>query len=267
MLRRVGRSRRGAPAFSQIAPIYDQVMASVPYDEWLAYVHDLHGRWGQPRPGQRVLDLACGTGTIALALAAEGASVVGMDLSAGMLAEARAKQRAAGLAGCTWVQADMGRLGLAPGCFDLAVCLFDSLNYLLEPADFAAALRAVAASLVPGGLFMFDLNTPYALEEELFTQEDPRGWYGVPLRWRSRWNPRTRQTAVQMRFWPTSGSIHETHRQRAYETEEVEAMVVAAGLRRLALHEAYTHRDPGPETGRVFWVTTPADRGPGDGDA
>ena len=84
--------RRGlqfAQQFEAIAPYYDEVMSVVPYAQWVQYLHRLLKRYGwQPR---HILDLATGTGTVALLLAAEGYRVTGVDLSAQMLAEAMRK--------------------------------------------------------------------------------------------------------------------------------------------------------------------------------
>jgi len=112
---------------------------------------------------RRVLDAACGTGMHTLALAQHGYVALGADLSAGMVARARANAAAAGtevrfeVAGFgEMAQAFSGRRGptrVGPG-FDALLCLGNSLPHVLTPTDLAAALADFAACLQPGGLLL-----------------------------------------------------------------------------------------------------------------
>lgn len=107
--------------------------------------------------GARILDLACGTGTISLALARQGFDVTGLDLSRPMLGIAEEKAQEAGLT-IDWVQGDMRQFLLSPP-FDAVLCLYDSLNHLLSEQDLKEAFESVKQNLAPGGLFLFDVNT------------------------------------------------------------------------------------------------------------
>src|SRR4051812_31817253 len=84
--------------FTKVAEFYDELMSGVPYGWWLEYVERLWKRHDiQPR---RVLDLACGTGSLLELLLQRGYEAEGADYSEGMLAVARRK-----LPGCTlWLQ-------------------------------------------------------------------------------------------------------------------------------------------------------------------
>ena len=105
-----------------------------------------------PRPGERVLDLGCGSGRQALALAARAATVVGLDASAAALAEARESAARAGLSNFR-LRFIEGRLESLEEClagegpFDAALCCF-ALYYAASPQD---TLRALRSRLVPGG--------------------------------------------------------------------------------------------------------------------
>ncbi|MBI2297569.1 MAG: class I SAM-dependent methyltransferase, partial [Armatimonadetes bacterium] len=235
--------------FTRIAPFYDRLLDDLPYAAWVDYLELLGGQWGAS--GGPLLDLACGTGSVGLELARRGCRVVGADRSASMLAEGRRKARAARLP-VLFVRQDMRALGLA-AAFDRVVCLFDSLNYLLEPAGLAAAFRGVAASLRPGGLFIFDLNTERALADDLFTRDEPNA--EVPHRWRSRYDAATRIATVDLEF----------RLPRAHRPREVRAAAEAAGLDTLAVYEAYTLELPRPGCDRVFYVCRTAPRARGGG--
>lgn len=99
------------------------------------------------RPGQRVLDIGCGGGGLAISLAATvapGGEVVGVDLSAPLLDLARSRAEEAGVAGLRFVQLDVqtGSLGAPP--FDLAVSQFGVMFFDEPLAAFAAVRRTLA---------------------------------------------------------------------------------------------------------------------------
>ncbi len=103
-------------------------------------------------PRDRLIDLACGTGDLALEGARAGAWVVGFDLSAGMLREARKRA-----IGCLLVRADALRLPLAAACCDAVVCGFALRNF----ADVTVALAEAARVLKPeGALALLEVDTP-----------------------------------------------------------------------------------------------------------
>lgn len=127
--------------FDRIAPVYDLMNRLMTVG--------LDGRWRRlaaglvVRPGDRVLDAACGTGDLALAgLHAGAGSVTGLDFSERMLARARAKAPA-----LDWVQGDMLELPFAAAAFDAATVGFGVRNV----ADLPLALRELRRVLRPGG--------------------------------------------------------------------------------------------------------------------
>lgn len=107
------------------------------------------------RPGDRILDLCCGHGRHAVALAQAGLQVTGVDLSPSALARARRAARAAGVR-VRFVRADMRRLA-ARGAFDAAVNLFSSFGYFDDDAN-ADILRRLRTALRPGGGLLLDLR-------------------------------------------------------------------------------------------------------------
>lgn len=106
--------------------------------------------------GRRVLDAGCGTGRVAVELAARGYEVVGVDLDPGMLRTARAKAP-----DLVWIEADLAHLdevGQLPGPeagagFDLAV-MAGNVMIFVDPGTEGAVLRALRARLVDGGLLV-----------------------------------------------------------------------------------------------------------------
>jgi SAM-dependent methyltransferase len=138
----------------ELARLYDEFYATKPYVEEARFVSECFAVAGIP-PGRRVLDLACGTGGHALELAAFGYEVVGVDIAEGMLEEARRKASSRGLA-VEFLCQDLRQLDVGEGAYDAAVCLFDSLGYLLTDADIANALSRIHRSLKLGGVFVVE---------------------------------------------------------------------------------------------------------------
>ncbi len=103
---------------------------------------------------RRLLDAACGTGWHAVALAQRGYEVVGADLSAAMIAQARENAAKAAVQ-VPFLEAALGDLAQnVPGPFDAVLCLGHSLPHLLSAAAVQAALADFAALLRPGGVLL-----------------------------------------------------------------------------------------------------------------
>lgn len=105
---------------------------------------------------RRVLEVGCGSASCARWLAGQGAQVVGLDLSMGMLRHAVDGARETGIS-VPLVQADATRLPLADGSVDLACSAFGAVPFV---ADSAAVMREVARVLRPGGRWVFAVNHP-----------------------------------------------------------------------------------------------------------
>ena len=115
-----------------------------------------------PRRELPLLELGCGTGRVAVALASAGFRVTAVDVSPGMLDACRAKSAAADVAErITVVQADMRDLrGVPPGPYNIAYCAINTFAHLLTTEDQLAMLAAVRDRLVQHGLLVLDLTPP-----------------------------------------------------------------------------------------------------------
>jgi demethylmenaquinone methyltransferase/2-methoxy-6-polyprenyl-1,4-benzoquinol methylase len=144
--------------FAAIAPRYDLINDLQSFG--------LHRHWkrrlvqlADPRPGLHALDLCCGTGDVALALAARGATVAALDFSAPMLAVARQRlARAPRLAGAVqYYQGDALQLPFPNGRFDVATISYGLRNL----ADLPAGLREMQRVTKPGGhILVLDFGKP-----------------------------------------------------------------------------------------------------------
>lgn len=145
--------------FDRIARVYDlmnQVMTVGMHHRWRERAVDLSGAG----PGARVLDVATGTGDLAVALAARGADVVGMDFSEEMLELARSKAPALHF---EWGNAL--ELGYEDAAFDAATVGFGARNF----ADLEKGIGEMARVVRPGGrVVILEITTP---------QKPPLSWF------------------------------------------------------------------------------------------
>jgi len=153
-------------------PLYDAFSADydrfVDWDGRLAYELPFIERQLVAVGAKRVLDAACGTGMHAIALAERGYTVVGADVSDGMIRQARRNADLTGfenLSGLTFFVAEFGELAeRVGGDFDALLCLGSSLPHALTEGEMQATLANFAAVLRPGGLlFIQNRNFDAAL--------------------------------------------------------------------------------------------------------
>ena len=163
-------------AYEFLAGCYDAFTADVHYARWADYLEKHFAR--SRLPIRTVLDLACGTGSLTRVLAERGYEMIGADLSQEMLAQAAEKCRGAGPIEPIFLHQAMEELDLY-GTIDACVCCLDSINYVTSPKKLARAFRRVHTFLMPGGLFLFDINTPQklrGLDGQMFLEWTSSGW-------------------------------------------------------------------------------------------
>jgi ubiquinone/menaquinone biosynthesis C-methylase UbiE len=241
--------------YDQYAKVYDdsgQVVFSL---KMIPYLGELLQR--HPAPGQSMLDLACGTGTVALSFAHQGWEVYGVDASSGMLDQARQKAEQAGQA-LALSQQDM-RQFILPHPVTLVTCLYDSLNYMLKLAELERVFQQVARALTPGGVFLADMNTRVTLEQvwgnnTFFVENDE-----LAVIMRSHYEPLTGLSTVDIvGFVRESDGLYsrfdEHHAEVAYPNDEVGDALQEAGLVVEAAYKCFHFDPPDAHTRRVMWV-------------
>ena len=147
------KRRYNARLFTTIADRYDFITRLLSYGRDQAWKRDVLAQ-AAIAPGQRVLDLATGTGDLALAAASRGASVVGLDLAPRMIRLARAKPGAGRI---RFIVGDMSSLPLPPASVDVVTTGYGLRNV----PDLERALAEIARVLRPGGRFLsLDFEKP-----------------------------------------------------------------------------------------------------------
>lgn len=138
---------------------YDKVMDQSVYQDWLAFV----GQHAGEQSKLEILELACGSGIVAVELAKQGHQVTGLDLSEEMLALAYERKEAAKVP-LLLVEGDMRELE-EYGTFDMVTCFSDSLCYLTEEEELSRAFAGVARNLKQDGAFLFDVHSLHQVND------------------------------------------------------------------------------------------------------
>ena len=243
-------------AYEFLAGCYDAFTADVHYARWADYLEKHFAR--SRLPIRTVLDLACGTGSLTRVLAERGYEMIGADLSQEMLAQAAEKCRGAGPLEPIFLHQAMEELDLY-GTIDACVCCLDSVNYVTDPKKLKQAFQRVHTFLLPGGLFLFDVNTVEklsALDGQVFLDETEDA-YCV---WRAEYSRRRRVCTYFMdifRLEEESGLWErgeELHEERAYTPEELTSYLRDAGFTQIKQYGNLKHRPPKPGEDRIFFT-------------
>ena len=241
-------------SYRSLASCYDELTRDVNYAAWADYLEAHFRRRGLP--GSTVLDLACGTGSLTWELAGRGYEMIGVDLSPEMLAQAAQKHLEGDGTAPIFLCQSMDRLDLY-GTVDACVCCLDSINYVTNPKKLLHAFERVRLFLSPGGLFIFDINSPMklaALDGQVFLDERE----DIYCVWRTEYSPRRRICAYYLDlFRRESGLWHrfeELHEQYAYDPDELAKLLQQTGFYDIRRYGDRKLRAPRPDEDRIFFT-------------
>lgn len=243
------------PAYEALAAYYDDVMDHVDYKGWAAHVHRIAKH--HKRSVGTVIDFACGTGTLGRELVRLGYPFVGLDSSEGMIREAKRLYAHWGDK-MEFHVSPMTNPSPVKGA-QIALCLYDSVNYLMEEAEVEAFITNVRASLRDGGLFIVDLSTEknsrdhfngYSIEEEV---------EGAFYRRWTRFDPEQRIQHNYFDILPDDEAIlyHEHHQQRVYSIATMSEKLEAGGMHVIGVYHNVSMREGSEESDRVHIVSEP----------
>lgn len=216
--------------YTSLAGGYDSLTEDVQYEKRAAFLQKLLAK--STIPVHTVLDLACGTGTMTCLLAEAGYEMIGVDISEDMLSEAAGKTVSPGKIPPIYLQQSMEELDLY-GTVEAAVCCLDSINYLTDARALKRALQRLHLFVAPGGVFLFDVNTPCklrSLDGQVFLDER-EDLYCV---WRAEFDRRSRICTYGMDIFERQGALWrrslEEHYEKAWEVEELKHFLTEAGF-------------------------------------
>lgn len=199
---------------------------------------------------RNILDLACGTGKLARFFLDAGYEIEGLDLSESMLNIARSK-------GLKVYQGNMINFEIGRR-YDLIICVFDSLNYILKQSDLLKCFKSVNRHLNQNGLFIFDMNSDFKINEVLPTYKNDYHKVGdTELIWL---NSHRRNTWVGelILFQKTENGkyqrFYEKHVEKAYKITKIEKLLRKAKFELLRTYSDIKLNEIKKDSKRWFFV-------------
>ena len=239
-------------AYKALAVSYDRLTNDVDYEAVVAFYKEILAQEGvRPRTA---VDLACGTGSVARLLAKDGLQVTAVDMSEDMLTVAA--EKCSGMDNSPrFVCQPLQELHLLRGV-DLAVCALDSLDYITDPTDCARAIQRIYKALNPGGIFIFDVNTPEklrAMDGQVFLDEDDN----VYCVWRGEFDENTNICSYGMDLFQREGQCwyrsFEEHREYAYSQEQLTGFLKDAGFTHIEVYADRRFEEPKEGEQRIYF--------------
>ncbi|MCH4170608.1 MAG: class I SAM-dependent methyltransferase [Lactobacillus sp.] len=244
--------------YTTFARVYDRLMDEQLYDEWQNYVASF-----MPEPKGTLLELACGSGTLAVKLAQAGFQVTGLDLSEEMLALADAKIQAAHLE-LPLIQGDARDMAFDVP-FDNITCFDDSICYLPDITAVTAVFQRVFAALKPGGLFLFDAHTPYQIDTVFPGYMYNAKFEDLAFMWTSYVGEVPHSIEHDLTFFAWDESIkgyqvlEETHHERTYPLATYLKALETAGFTDVEVSSDFGKGPVSEHTTRYFFKCRKAD--------
>ena len=212
-------------AYNEFAYFYDEFNGEADYDALYAHIHKeltAHGI-----ADGILADLGCGTGELTLMLTQ--ADMIGIDQSEEMLCVVRDKAEQLGLSGrLLLLQQDLLKLDLY-GTIRGAVSTFDTFNHI---PDLDTAIANAGFFMEEGGVFLFDMNTPYkhkhVLGENAFTFEEE----DASCVWRNHYSAEDRRVeiTVDIDYRETGEHFHEQFYEYTYDLAAIRAALERHGF-------------------------------------
>lgn len=253
-------------AYGAIARVYDRLNAEIDYAAWADFVEACFSRYLEKKP-ELLLDLACGTGSMTLALRRRGYDMIGVDGSPDMLSVAYERAAESDVSDVLFLLQDMRTFELY-GTVGAVTCCLDSINYLLDEGDVKRTFASVHNYLDPDGLFLFDVNTPYKFEhvygDNAYILEDELGdedgcVQAVYCGWQNHYDEQTGICTFDLSLFEEREEggydrSDEQQQERCYSKEQLSTLLEQTGFEVLGCFGGWDFSEPKDNCERYYFV-------------
>lgn len=241
-------------SYDDFSRFYDLLTDNVEYEKRADYFCRLLSMCGIN--GGIMLDLACGTGSISVAMAERGFDVIGVDSSIGMLNAARRKVFESGK-DILLLNQSMDELDLF-GTVDCAVCVLDSINHLEDAQQVRDTFEKVSLFMNPGGAFAFDVNTLYKHKNILADNAFVYDLDELYCVWQNSFNDEDGSVDIDIDFFEEEDGAYyrssESFTEQAYELDDIAKWLEEAGFEVIGIFDDMTTEKTTPETQRAVFL-------------
>lgn len=241
-------------SYNSFASVYDELTLNVDYKNRAEYVQSILNRYGIT--DGLLLDLACGTGSMAVELSKMGYEVIATDASPDMLMEAQNKAYD-NEQSIMFLCQRMEETDLY-GTVRAVVCALDSINHLPDYDTMAKTFDVLKNFVDDGGIMVFDVNTLYKHRNVLGNNTFVYDEKNVFCVWQNHLLQDERTVNINLDFFCKNGELYERFNENFNETaftdEEIISAVESAGFRVLERLADMTENKPDDTTERIYYV-------------
>ena len=238
-------------SYNRFAEVYDRLMTDVPYAEYIELIQS----YAPVHTYKNLLDIGCGTGTMAHLLAKAGYNVSGIDLSEDMLAIAHERLVEQGFDVPLFAMSMAELEGFEN--VDVAIIPIDSINYVTDESEVFETFKRIYSSLREGGQLLFDVHSLNYVENYLegspFTYDDGE----ITYVWHTEEGEYEHSVYHQITFFVanedgTYDRFDEEHFQRTFAIGYYEQLLQQIGFKDITVTADFTNEQPTEESSRIF---------------
>lgn len=241
--------------YGNFAHYYDILTGNISYKDRAAYFDMLIKKHGGKK--DLLLDLACGTGSLSEEMCRLGYDVIAVDGSEEMLNEALDKKFDSGL-NIQYLCQDMTKLDMF-GTIDVTICALDSLNHLPNLDAIKQTINRVSLFCEPGGLFIFDVNTPYKHKNVLGNNTFIYDMEDVYCVWQNTYTEEDNRVEMWLDFFEKqeNGSYErydESFSEIAFDDAVIEKIVAGSGMEIVGKYDYDTTEPTKADSEKIVYV-------------
>ncbi len=246
-------------SYNIFAQYYDKLTSNIDYHKRALYFNKILS--GCNLPGNILLDLACGTGSLSFIFDDLGYDVIGIDSSSDMLNIAMDKKYDLNK-DILFLNQSMEQLDLY-GTIDVVICALDSINHIIDEDILATAFKKISLFLHPNGAFIFDVNSLYKHEKVLSDNVFVYDYDDIYCVWQNSYYPKKNTTKINLDFFEKQENgqyvrFFEEFYERYYSTEKLEEMLKSAGLKIDCIYADDTFCSPKENSERLIYLVKKA---------
>ena len=243
-------------SYGIFSSVYDILTENVEYEKIADKICSLLHRNGVD--GGLLLDLGCGTGTLSFLLEQKGYDIIGVDASEDMLMVANEKKYDENSSAMFLCQ--KGEELDLYGTIDCAVSSLDTINHIDSLEKIEKAFSLVSLFMNMGGIFIFDMNTPYKHEKILGDNTFVYDMDEVYCVWQNSFNIKERTTNIDLDFFIKNEDDEgyerygESFCEYSYSVEDIVKIIEKTGFTLLGMYDDYSDNSPSEKTERITFV-------------
>ncbi len=244
-------------SYGIFSSVYDILTENIEYERIAEKICSLLTRNGIN--GGLLLDLGCGTGTLSFLLEKKGYDVIGVDPSQDMLAVALEKKYYEDNSSVMFLRQKAEKLDLY-GTIDCAVCVLDTINHIYRLEWVTEVFGRISLFMNMGGIFIFDINTPYKHEKVLGNNTFVYDMDEVYCVWQNTFDKEEMETKIDLDFFIKNEDddlferYSESFSEYAYKPEDVLFVLEKCGFEILGTYDDYSDNPVNEETQRITIV-------------